>query len=251
MEKALKTLLALCCAGPLLAQNYREQVLSGNQAYGEEKFDAAEIAYRQALEGERDQPLEANFNLGNALYKQGRYAEASQSFQRVLGQTDDARIQALTWHNLGNIAVQEKKYQEAVEAYQKALLKNPKDNQTRYNLAKAMKMLEQQQQEQNQNEDQQDREDQEDQKKNPPQDQKQDQKKDGNQEQEPKDQPSSPEQKQQNQEQQQQGKPQKDKISRADAERLLEALERDEEDLQQKLLRKMVKPQSNPSIKDW
>ncbi len=250
MEKALKTLLALCCAGPLLAQNYREQVLSGNQAYGEEKFDAAEIAYRQALEGERDQPLEADFNLGNALYKQGRYAEASQSFQRVLGQTDDSRIQALTWHNLGNIAVQEKKYQEAVEAYQKALLRNPKDNQTRYNLAKAMKMLEQQQQEQKQNEDQQNQ-DQEDQKKNPPQDQKQDQKKDGNQEQEPKDQPSSPEQKQQNQEQQQQGKPQKDKISRADAERLLEALERDEEDLQQKLLRKMVKPQSNPSSKDW
>ncbi|KAF5410701.1 MAG: hypothetical protein C5S43_04410 [Candidatus Methanocomedens sp.] len=39
----------------------------------------------------------------------------------------------------------EKKYQEAVEAYKNALRSNPKDEETRYNLALAKEMLEDQQ----------------------------------------------------------------------------------------------------------
>ncbi|MGK0407730.1 MAG: hypothetical protein ACJAZH_001553, partial [Roseivirga sp.] len=43
----------------------------------------------------------------------------------------------------------------------------------------------------------------------------------------------------------------KDKISRENAERLLEALNRDEEKLQQKLLQQKIKAKPIKSAKDW
>jgi Ca-activated chloride channel homolog len=67
------------------------------------------------------------------------------------------------WHNIGNCYLQKKEYQQAVDAYKKALKYDPKDEETRYNLAYALKNLpkekkggqsqQQQQQEQQQKKD--------------------------------------------------------------------------------------------------
>ena len=46
------------------------------------------------------------------------------------------------YHNLGNTFMNDKKYQEAVESYKEALRNNPKDDETRYNLALAKDLLE-------------------------------------------------------------------------------------------------------------
>ena len=45
------------------------------------------------------------------------------------------------WHNIGNCYLQKKEYQQAVDAYKKALKLDPKDEETRYNLAYALKNL--------------------------------------------------------------------------------------------------------------
>ena len=61
------------------AQNaeYRQKVNSGNSLYEAEKFDEAEVAYRKALENQKqEKKVEAQFTLGNALFKQERYDEA-------------------------------------------------------------------------------------------------------------------------------------------------------------------------------
>lgn len=63
---------------------------------------------------------------------------------------------ASVFHNLGDISMQSKEYQKSVEAFKQSLRLNPKDDETRYNLALAQKLLENQQNEnQDQNQDQQ------------------------------------------------------------------------------------------------
>ena len=52
------------------------------------------------------------------------------------------------YHNVGNIGMQSKEYAKSVEAYKQSLRLNPKDDETRYNLALAQKLLHDQQQQQ-------------------------------------------------------------------------------------------------------
>ena len=117
------------------------------------------------------------------------------------------------------------------EAYKKSLRNNPKDDETRYNLALAQKLLkDQQQDQQNQDQQQQQQEQKED---------KQDQNKD-QQEQDQKDQ-------QQNQQQQQQNK---NEMSKENAQQLLNAVMQDEKNVQDKV-KKQLQIQGKKLEKDW
>src|SRR6185436_3753436 len=71
----VSTLLILAL-GQASAQSGRTMLREGNGLYEKEKYVDAEVSYRKALEAEGD-PLTAKFNLGGALYQQGRFEEAA------------------------------------------------------------------------------------------------------------------------------------------------------------------------------
>ncbi len=153
MKKALSLILMLMQL-TVLAQSANESLKQGNKLYKEKNYDEAEINYRKALEAEKKEPIRAEFNLGDALYKQERYEEAATQFSKVIAKTEDKELKAKALHNLGNTLVRQEKLQPAVEAYKKSLMLNPKDNETRQNLAytlKAIQKKQQQQQQQKQN----------------------------------------------------------------------------------------------------
>ena len=91
---------------------------------------------------EKAQKEKAEYNLGNTIYKNKKYSEAITNYKNAsqLAKTDAEKHKA--FHNLGNAYMQDKNYKSAVESYKKALKANSKDEQTRYNLALAKKMLE-------------------------------------------------------------------------------------------------------------
>jgi Ca-activated chloride channel homolog len=98
----LFSLLIFCISGvEMLSQNTRQQVRSGNELYGQEKFTEAEVAYRKSLMG-KNPVKEAQFNLGNALLKQKKYDEAVQQFQVLAGTTEDKKELGALYHNMGN-----------------------------------------------------------------------------------------------------------------------------------------------------
>ena len=69
-------------------------------------------------------------------------------------ETDKARL-AQIHHNLGTLMYMAQQYPQSVEAYKEAMRNNPNDNETRYNLAKAMHMCKpQQNQQENQDQNQ-------------------------------------------------------------------------------------------------
>ena len=206
----------------LAAQGERKYIRHGNKEYEDKAYDESEVQYRKAVEKDLSS-YEGNFNLGDALYKQEKYEDASKKFSGLTSTEKDRNELASIYHNLGNSLLQSNRVEESIEAYKNALRNNPDDYETKHNLAWALNLLQQQQQQQqNQNQDQ-------DQQNQDKQDQQQE------------------EQEQQDQQQEQQN----DKISREDANRILEALQQDEKQLQEKLKKQMARTQRVAVLKDW
>jgi len=78
------------------------------------------------------------YDLANALYKEGKYKEAIKYYDKV--QTQDKALEFRKLHNLGNSYFKLRKYKKAIQMYEKAL-KIKEDEDTRYNLELAKKML--------------------------------------------------------------------------------------------------------------
>lgn len=196
------------------AQNERPLVREGNKLYNEKKFSDAEVSYKKSLNVNKDSRY-GQFNLGNAFYKQGKYEDAIKQFTPLgIDKKFDKEEQSKAYHNLGNSFLQTKKYEESIDAFKKSLKLNPKDNDTRYNLAYAQSMLQKEQQQKQQ------KKDNKDQKKDDKKDDKKDQQNDKKD--------------QQKKEDQKQAQKQPQKISKEDAEKILQALNNDEKNIQKK-----------------
>lgn len=175
---------------------------SGATHLAEGSFAQAEADYRKALAlGERENGA---FNLGNEYHLRGQNKEALFRFKQAAKDASTYDHKHRAFHNLGNAFMKEKMYQEAVEAYKDALRSNPQDDESRYNLAVAQDLLEKNPPPPDENkDDKKDQEEKEDQNQQDQQDQDGDNNKDPNQNDENQD-------NQDNQDQQDQGDNQKD-----------------------------------------
>ena len=224
MKKRIVILTAtLMVTLTLAAQREAGDVRRGNREYRKQNFTEAEVDYRRGIDTNKDS-YESHYNLGDALFKQDKYADAQAEFGKaaqMLDKKKDKERMAKAMHNIGNCAFAQQQYDQAVSAYQESLRSNPKDNDTRYNLVKAMEMLQQQQQQQQNQQNQDQKQD------------KQDQQQQQQQEQQNQD--------QQQQEEQQQPEQNEDQMDKETAEQILQALEQDEQDTQEKLQRQQGK----------
>jgi len=73
----------------------RDRIAEGNRLFKQGKFDDAIGKYGEALVDNPDSPL-LNFNMGDANYKAGKYAEAMASYSRVRGIVEDSKRTART-----------------------------------------------------------------------------------------------------------------------------------------------------------
>ncbi len=231
-DKLLKTLILgflLCFSLQSVAQTERKLVQEGNKNYEAKKFSEAEINYRKSLEKNKNS-VPGTYNLGNSFYKQDKMDEAAQQYQQLLTNKNiSTENKAKAYHSLGNTLLKADKFKESIEAYKNSLKLNPKDNDTRYNLAYAQSKL-QQQQNQQQSEGDKNKEENKDQKKDQQGDEKKDEQKEGKENQENK----QGEKQEQNQEEKSAQKS-KEEISKEDAEKILQALNNDEKQTQKKL----------------
>ncbi|MFM2369155.1 MAG: hypothetical protein RL619_1455 [Bacteroidota bacterium] len=111
-----------------------------NEEYAENKFVDAEANYRISDSKFPNKTI-APYNLGNAIYKQNQVAEAKFAYAKALKNAKSRPDKHRAFHNLGNVFMNEKDYTQAVEAYKNALRNDPTDEETRYNYALAKKKL--------------------------------------------------------------------------------------------------------------
>lgn len=259
MKRLIIIISLLTPATLLFAQQEKRYIHQGNKLYEQQKYAEAEASYKKSVaHAKTSEP--GNFNLGDALYKQKKFDLSAQKFTEIAGSAKDKGVKAQAYHNLGNSLFQSKKLEESIDAYKKALLNNPKDDQTRYNLAYAQEKLKQQQQQdkkdknKDKNKKDQDKKDQnKDQNKDQDkkdQDKKDQDKKDQDKKDQNKDQKKDQDKNKQDQKDQQQGQ-QPNQLSKEDAERMLEALNQQEKNTQDKLKNKKATGVKGRIVKDW
>jgi tetratricopeptide (TPR) repeat protein len=216
------------------AQADKKFIRQGNREYEKSRYSESEILYRKALDKNK-QSADAVFNAGDALYKQEKYEDAGKQFIENINLNEDRNKKSAGFYNLGNSFLKSNKLKESIDAYKNSLRLNPQNLEAKYNLAYAQDLLQQQQQQQQQNQDQ--------------QQQKQDKNNQDQNKEKEQDQDQSDNKEQQDQQQQ----PQQDDqaISKEDAERILNALENDEKNVQEKV--KLAKAAKNRvrSAKNW
>ncbi|MDH3796849.1 MAG: tetratricopeptide repeat protein, partial [Flavobacteriaceae bacterium] len=115
----------------------------------ENDFVSAEAKYRRAI-SKSDSNAVAPYNLGNSYYNRESFGEAFGRYKMAGERAAEKPKKHKAFHNMGNVFMKKKEYAKAVEAYKNALRNNPGDEETRYNLALAKKMLEEDKQNQNQ-----------------------------------------------------------------------------------------------------
>ena len=202
------------------AQSDRQSIRQGNRQFRAQEFAKSEVEYRKAV-AKNPRNAQAVYNLGCALMAQQKDSAAVVQFQNA-GKMETVKMRkAMAYHNIGVICQQHQMYGEAIEAYKEALRNNPKDDETRYNLA----LCKRQQKNQPQNKDQ-------------------------NKEKEKKEEQNKEEQNKEQQKKEQQQQP-KDQMSKENAEQLLNAAIQEEKATQQRMKKAMQQPRSRKLQKNW
>lgn len=246
-------------------------------------FAEAEASLRKAI-AVNPENKKAAYNFGNLYISNKKNRTAFERLTEAIVENEDKDLKHKSFHNQGNIFMSEERYPEAVEAYKNALRNNPNDDETRYNLALAKQKMDEQggdggdgddqenqkeQEQENQdqgegeNEDENQGKDEKSEEKDNKEGENKDEKNEGEGEKDPqegekeekeKEQPSegkSPEDNKEGDKQQPPPQQMQGKISPEQLKNLLEAIENQEKDIQDKLNAKELKGKKVKTEKDW
>ncbi len=229
MKNVFKYIVCLCAlmvSLQMAGQTDRDYIRQGNRLFHDKNYVKAEAQYRKALSKNSTNTI-AMYNLGNALLAQRKPKEAMQQYERTVKIEKNKVRLAKAYHNMGVIFQSQKNYGEAIKCYKNSLRRNPSDNETRYNLALCQRMQQQ----------------------NPPQkNQQQKQKNKNKNNKDNKDKNKNNNQNQKDKDRQKQ--PDRNKMSKDNAEQLLNAVMQDERNIQDKM-RKMQRAGGKSLEQNW
>ena len=244
-------MFAFSATAGLYAQKKDRILPKANEEYAESKFADAEADYRIS-DSKFPNKAAAPYNLGNSIYKQKQSSEAKFAYAKALKNSKTRVEKHRAFHNLGNVFMNEKDYTQAVEAYKNALRNDPTDEQTRYNYALAKKMLKDNPPKDDKKKDDKKDKDKKDDKKDGEKDKK-DQDKDKDKDKDKKDDKGDQDKKKNDPKQDDKGepKPQPGGISKERLENLLDAVNKEEKKVQDKVNAQKVKGKPVKTEKDW
>lgn len=223
----------------------------------EDDFVSAEKEYRKAI-SQQSTTVAGIYNLGNSYIKKGNLEEAIYRLDQAAKIATSKSEKHKAYHNIGNVLMKNKKCKEAVEAYKSALRNDPTDDETRYNLGLAKICAEQQKDDNKDDKDKDKKDDKKDQDKKEGDDKKdQDQKDKGDQDKkegdDKKDDKGKPKDEKQNKGdgKQQPPQPRPGQMSPQQVKSLLEAMNNQEQKVQEKINAEKQKGVKVKTEKDW
>lgn len=255
----------------LSAQYHKERKLvrEGNANFEKNNFNTSFNRYNEALEHDATN-YEALYNRANAYHHlrrtnpQDSTLTAETTFRHYEAIAADSLLskgqRAEVLRNLGESLFSEEKYEAALNAFRESLLLNPDDKETKYDYVLTKRIVDQKRQQPQQNNDQQNQQNQ-----NNDQQQNQDNKSDNqqnegdnnqeqqpeNEEQNPEQQPQQPENEQgEGEDEQNEGEQPQPKELNPDQERMLNAIQAEEDKTQEKL-KEGQKALLIPGKKNW
>lgn len=219
---AVAVLLYLLCPTTLQAQDTKAQLKKANEAYNQKEYEKAADGYKSIV-AENAADAVAQYNLGNAHFKNGNYTQALQAYNQALQADIPSSMHSAIYYNQGVALQKSNQLEPCIAAYKKALKISPDDADARLNLQKALQQLKKQQEQQ---------------KNKPKQKPKPDPKQKEKEPQEPKDKKDEL------------PKPRPSKLTKKQAEEKLKALLQEEKNLHEKLRKAQISTLEKPE-KDW
>ena len=122
---ALVWLTAVFHPSSALAAWFKNSEQRGAEAFEQGEYESAAKTFRD------------KYRKGVALYRASRFGEAAEVFSRVTR----SEVYLDAQYNLGNARFMQGKYEMAVEAYEKVISERPDDDDARHNLALARALL--------------------------------------------------------------------------------------------------------------
>jgi Ca-activated chloride channel family protein len=194
----------------LFAQKENALISKGNQLYKQKKFDESQQEYEKAV-SQAPANSTANYNLGNVQFRKNNFTDASKSYTTSVEHATDKPVQEKGYYNKGVALIKQQKTDESIDAWKNALKLDPNDEDARENLEKALLEKKSKQ---------------------------------------PKDQKNNQQQKQNQQQQQPNQQPPHSKLNKQQVDQLLKALQQRENEAQEKMNQNKTKSLSQPD-KDW
>lgn len=249
-------LLMFISMGSIMSQQneYESLIKKGNNSF-EDNRALSEQNYRKAI-SVSPEFVKGQYNFSNNLYENEYYDEALLNQLEASKYAKTRADKHLVFHNIGNILMKKKMCKEAVEAYKNALKNNPKDDESRYNLALAKDCTK----DENENKKESEGEDEdEDKEKDKEKDENEDQKEDKDQQGDDEKQNEDQDQKENNKDDKDQKgdnkskdeKPKEKKLSPQQIKNILEAMNQEESKVQEKMNAKKLKGVKLKNEKDW
>ena len=216
------------------SQDKVELLNKGNEYFQEEDFEKAEEYYKKSLEVD-NQYYKANLNTGHSLFRQAfsliqqqdttglrKCSDAELFYKNSVELIENKNDKSESLYNLGNAQLLSQNLEESIKSYKKSLRLVPENMNAKHNLALAQYLLNKKQKNQENQENQEDSKEEEEEKK-----------------------------KDQNQEDKQKEKEEKkEALSKEEIEQILNALEREEKEVQEDLQKKKTTG-GNKLLKDW
>lgn len=232
----------------------KQQGRTGNDHLKQEQYAEAEIAYQEGLSTyQSSEEIDQTYyglqnNLGLSLHRQESFEEASRAFEAALAHAPNADAVTRSAFNAGNNAFTRQQLENALEHYQTALLADPENEDAKFNFEFVSRQLQQQDQQQESGGDEQ-QENEQDEEQEGEQNEEQNEEQQGEQSQEQEQNDQGQNDSEQPGQQGEQNQPREVPLTREQAERILEALENEEEEL----LRELQKMEGRPRrvAKDW
>ena len=223
MKKVLVIILVFSCVSSF-SQNKIELLNKGNEYYQKEEYENAEYYYKQALEKDNTY-FKGNLNTGHSLFKQAVYLiqnqdttatvkleESEQFYNNSVNLSKNKNEKAESHYNAGNSQLLSGKIEESIESYKNSLRLVPENIQAKHNLALAQSIKNKQDQKQEQQEQQ--------------------------------------KQQEEDKQKQEQQSDNKEDLSKEEIEQILNALEREEKEVQEDIQKKKVVG-NGKLLKDW
>lgn len=117
--------------------------VKGNQSYEDLHWGSAEIFYKKGLKIQPENHA-LTYNLGNAYYQQGRYAEAVVVYENIVSDKNSLN-EGFVWNNLGSAYYKLGLVQKSYTTFKRALILDDSDAVIRQNflfLAHVMQKIE-------------------------------------------------------------------------------------------------------------
>jgi Mg-chelatase subunit ChlD len=229
------------------AQNIKFVIQKGNKAYFSQDFKTAEKYYNAALKIDSSY-TNAQFNKGCVAYKQKQYKDAVLWNEKVIQNTNASFLQkAKAYTNMGNAFFKQNDFQKSVEAYKQSLRLNPDNIKTKYNYALALHKLKKDKNQDKDKDKNQDKNKDQNKNKDADKDKDKNKEKDKEKDQNKKDQPE----KGKNDSKEKDQKQQQTKLDKSQIEQLLNTMDQQEKNVQQKLMNGAKGTYNSAKDKDW